>query len=136
MRILPDRDKYRKWYLDEPFTVTLTNGDVLIIDKGFRFDAHSVPRPFRWLFPQYDIDIVAALVHDFLVDTSPWHRYTRRFIDRQYTVLMKEHSTPFRAFWMPLAVRIYGFLLFDLWGDYRGEPKPRTQIHVVVKYME
>lgn len=136
MRILRDRDNYRKWYLDEDITHVLHNGDILKINKGYRFDAHSVPRPFRWVFQQYDgRDILAALVHDYLVDTAPWHRYNRRFIDREYTSLMQLYATKHRAFFMPLAVRLYGFLAFDLWCDYRGEIKPDTKVEVKVTHL-
>lgn len=132
-RIVPDRDNYRRWYLDEDFTCVLTNGDVLVIRKGFRFDAHSVPWPFRWLFPRYDTDIVAALVHDYLIDTEPWHRYNRKFMDDEYTALMQKLSSGIRRYWMPKAVRVYGWLFFDLWGDYRGDPnKYITKVEVVI----
>lgn len=132
--IIPDRDRYRKWYLDDDICHTLHNGDVLNICRGYRFDAHSVPRPFRWIFPQYDVDIYAALIHDFLCDTSPWHRYNRSFIDREYTILMDQYSSGLRKFWMPKAVWLYGFLFFTLLGDYRGEPKSNTQITVSVRH--
>lgn len=133
--IVPDRDRTRKWYLDEGFTHILHNGDILVIDKGFRFDGHSVPRPFRWIFPQYDDDILAALIHDFLVDTSPWHRYNRQFIDDEYYHLMQTYGASWlRRFFMPKAVYFYGFWRFKLWGDYRGEPKPNTIIRVVVNH--
>lgn len=132
MRVIPDRDRYRKWYLDEDIVHTLHNGHVLKINKGFRFDAHSVPRPFRWIFPQYDTDIYAALIHDALVDLAPWHRYPRKFIDKEYKVLMKEHSHGMRSFWMPLAVTIYGYLVYTMWGDHRGDYSKHTSIEVSV----
>lgn len=130
--IIPDRDKYRNYYLDERITHTLHNGDVLVLDKGYRFDAHSVPLLFRPLFPRYDKDIYAALIHDALIDLSPWHRYNRKFIDTEYKILMGKHSYGLRKVLMPLAVRLYGFLAFDIWGDYRGVPKPMTIISVTV----
>lgn len=132
MKIIPDRDKYRKWYLDSPVEHTLHDGNMLYIDAGYRFDAHSVPLIFRWLFPQYDTDIYAALIHDALVDLAPWHRYNRAFIDREYTLLMQRYSYGLRRYWMPKAVWLYGFLRFTLWGDYRGEYKDKVRICVKV----
>lgn len=133
MKIIPDRDKYRKWYLDEDITHTLHNKHVICIKKGYRFDAHSVPWPFRWIFPKYDTDIYAALIHDALVDTAPWHRYPRKFIDKEYTVLMEKHSSGLRRFFMPKAVWLYGFLVFTLWGDRRGDyTKYQTKVEVRV----
>lgn len=138
-KIVPDRDNYRNWYLDETIHVLLENGDDLLIEKGYRFDAHSVPWWARWAFPQYDTDIAAALVHDYLVDTAPWHRYNRAFIDRQYTTIMRDPRwsvSRWRSKWMPRAVMIYGYLRFTLWGDYRGDPKLNTRVYVKVEYEE
>ena len=135
MKIIPDRDRYRKWYLGDRVFHILHNGDVLKIHEGYRFDGHSVPWLFRWIFPQYDTDIFAALVHDFLIDTAPWHRYDRKFIDQEYTRLMKIHSHGLRRFWMPKAVTLSGYLKHTLWGDYRGEPKEDTCSEVKVSQM-
>lgn len=137
-RILPDRDNYRRWYLDEDVIVELTNGDLLYINKGFRFDAHSVPFWARIFFNTDNrFDTFASLVHDYLVDTSPWHRYNRKFIDDEYTRFMKAPAyfeSHRRTRWMPLAVRVWGYLKFDLWGDFRGESKPNTKVVVRVEY--
>lgn len=123
--IKPDRDRYRRWYLDEDVKVTLHNGHTYTIGKGFRFDAHSVPFIFRIFFRQTDFDVYASLVHDWLVDTAPWHRYNRKFIDTEYKIMMNDKTykvSNLRSYFMPLAVRVYGWLMFDLWGDKRGEP--------------
>lgn len=133
--IVPDRDRFRRYYLDGDFRVTLTNGDVMKIDKGYRFDAHSVPFLIRLVLPKHSgTDINAALIHDFLIDTAPWHRYNRKFIDDQYTHFMEVYKhSDFRTWIMPHAVRLAGFLRFDLWGDYRGELKLDTKIRVIVE---
>lgn len=133
-RIIPDRDKVRKWYLDEDVRYTMTTGDVLVIKKGYRFNGHSVPFIFRWLFPMYDVDIYAALIHDFLFDTQPWHRFDRKTMDDEYNYLMKQHSYGLRTKLMPLAVYLAGYIKTFGWRDYRGEPKPNTQIEVSVTW--
>lgn len=110
---------------------------MLKINKGFRFDAHSVPLVFRWLFRRYnEQDIIAALVHDYLIATMPWHRYDRRFIDKEYKVLMDKHSSGMRRFWMPRVVYVMGslrtwFYLKDYRGDYQ---KYKTTVEVQVSY--
>lgn len=129
--IIPDRDRFRKWYLDNDFTCTLTDGTTLTILRGYRFNGHST-KPFHWLFPQYDVDIVAALVHDALLDSAPWHRFTRDFIDRQYVHFMHQHSYGIRKVIMPLVVRAWGYLTTTVWGDYRGETKSGSVIIVGV----
>lgn len=134
MKIIPDRDKWRRWYLDEDTAFILTNGDVLRIDKGYRFDGHSVPFLFRWLFAEYDTDdIEAALVHDYIIDTMPWTRYNRKFADTQYKHYMQKLATKkLRRVVMPFCVRLYGFLKYDIWGDNRGALKYKTSVYVKV----
>lgn len=135
-RLLKDRDKYRRWYLDEPVTIQLSDGHRLDIPKGYRFDAHSVPFIFRLLFPKYNSrDVYAAMVHDCLIDIEMFHRFNRRFIDNEYKRLMEMpeyFGNRYRRFLMPLAVRLWGFLAWDIWGDYRGEPKKNTTLHIDV----
>ena len=134
MIIVPDRDCWRNWYLNDDVSHVLHNGDVLWINKGFRFDAHSVPFIFRLLFRRYNKDdIFAALVHDYLIATMPWHRYGRRFIDKEYKILMDKHSSGMRKFWMPKVVYLMGFLKTRFYlKDYRGDLKDKTLIEVRV----
>lgn len=136
-RILRDRDNYRRYYLDEEVTVTLSNGHVLTIPKGYRFDAHSVPWVFRLFFPKDGggNDIYASMVHDFLIDLEMFLRYNRKFQDGEYARLMNEpeyKTSSYRSKYMPVAVRIWGWLKYDLFGDYRGEPKENTVLKVIV----
>ena len=137
-RILPDRDDTRNWYLDEDVRVTLHNGDCVEIPKGYRFDAHSVPWLFRWAFPKNKgDDIYAALVHDYLIDTSPFHRYPRSFMDYEYGrfMSMPEYKvSEMRATFMPAFVKLYGYLRFTIWGDDRGDyTKHRTTVSVKIE---
>ena len=123
-RILPDRDRYRRFYLDEQTEVTLHNDDIIVIPKGYRFDGHSVPIIFRLLFKKYGKDIYAAMVHDFLIDMESLFRYNRKFQDAEYKRFMnmpEYRESWYRSKFMPLAVRFYGFIRFDIWGDNRGE---------------
>ena len=47
-------------------SVTLSNGDLVQIPKGFKFDGSSSPRFIWWLFPSYGDFLFAALIHDYL----------------------------------------------------------------------
>lgn len=133
MRIVPDRDKYRKWYLDGDVRLDLPNGHTAIIRKGYRFNGHSVPWIFRLLFPSYDeYDISASLVHDYLLDTMPWHRFDRKYIDDVYYTYMRQLSYGRRKKWMPRAVYLWGWIKTLGWRDYRGEVKPNTVVDVKV----
>lgn len=135
-RIIPDRDQYRRFYLDEDITFTLTNGHVIQVCAGYRFNGHSVPFGLRWLFPNtlHHKDLPAALVHDILLETQGWHRYNRAFIDLQYKHFQRLYiHSKWRAHWMTKAVRAWGFVTTTLWGDYRGEPYCHTQLSICVK---
>lgn len=143
-KIVPDRDQFNDWYLDEPVTIHLQNGHILKLDKGFRFDSHSVPFVFRLIFPRYvktdtEVnDVYAALVHDALIALDHWHRYNRKFEDQEYKRFhdMEEYQiSKFRAYWMPLAVRFAGWLKYDIWGDNRGIPKKQTKVEVKITHI-
>lgn len=140
-RILPDRDKVNDFYLDEDVVVELTDGHKLEIQKGFRFDAHSVPWWARLVFPRYiptkdnkRNDIYAAMVHDYLVATEHWHRFSRSYMDYEYSRFHNDihyKMSDMRATWMPWAVSMYSKIKY--WGkNYRGKVKPNTVVKVEV----
>ena len=137
-RILPDRDKWRNWYLDERVKIVIEyDNQILTIElpKGYRFDGHSVPLLFRWLFKRYDEDIVAALVHDVLIEVSPYIRNNRDFKDHVYTHLMNHpeyFTNRFRATWMPKAVKFNTRIMFFWKQDYRGIPKDTTRLKITL----
>lgn len=146
-RILRDRDQFNDWYLDEDTVITLHNGHILDLPKGFRFDSHSVPFFARPFFPKFlpsaptddnrypGNDIYVAMIHDALVALDHWHRYNREFEDNEYWVL---HQLPeykmseARAFWMSLAVSVNGYLRWTMWGDDRGTPKRYSRVTVTI----
>jgi hypothetical protein len=170
MQILPDRDKVRRYYLNQDVAHVLHNGDILETDAGYRFDGHSTKVFGKWavcstlltallyffplfvlyslivlsgllivswilvllFFKAYDKDIRAALIHDLLIDLYPWHRYTRKFIDHEYKVIMQAESYGLRKRIMPLAVKIAGFIRTFGWREYRGEYNDRIKLVVKV----
>ena len=135
--ILPDRDRDKNWYLNQDVHHVLHNGDELVITAGYRFNGHSVPFPFHYLLPRYDEqDIIAALIHDGLIDSKPWHRYPRRFIDKEYATLMEQHSYGYRKALMPLTVTVWGYIRTFGWRDYRGDyEKHKTRLTVSVSVL-
>ncbi|MCV6584142.1 MAG: DUF1353 domain-containing protein [Marinibacterium sp.] len=127
-----DRDNYRRWYLNEDVTVALTGGHTAIIPKGYRFDAHSVPGLLRIFFRKYNKhDVYASMVHDFLIEIEGFHRFDRKYMDLEYWRLM-EHpdyfGSRYRRYFMPRAVRFWGWLKWDLRGDYRGTVLANTHL--------
>lgn len=118
-RINPDRDRLRSYYLCEDVLVTLSDGNQCLIPEGYRFDGQSVPLIFKGLFPSFDTDVYAALVHDYLLDTEMLHRYKRSFIDAEYKRFMNMpcyYSTKVRRVFFPLIVSIAGYLKRSIWG--------------------
>ena len=127
-RIIPDRDKVRNWYVDADHTFHF-EGHTFIVRKGYRFDGHST-RPFHWLFSQ-DKNLEAAMLHDYTLDTMPWHRFGKRFAARAYLDAMQKDTWSRRTF-MPFVVTSYAWLSTLLRGDYRGDIKPNTVVDVRV----
>ena len=145
-RLLTDRDQVNDWYLDEDVLVELSDGHGMFIEKGFRFDSHTVPLFAQLFFARHlpskknePNDIYAAMVHDALIATKHRHRFSRSYMDGEYKrfMNMSEYKmNNMRAWGMPLAVRIYGWWKFDLKGDYRGIPKKNTFIRVTVTHSD
>lgn len=139
-KIRPDRDRFRKWYVDEPFNVKvyLKSGKTIEIqvDKGYRFDGHTVPPVIRWFFLQTDgLDLYASLVHDLLIDLEMFLRLNRKTQDLIYTKLMDYkmyRTSKFRSKWMPRAVRMAGFFRHTLLGDDRGTAKKITNLKITL----
>ena len=117
--INPDRDRIRRFYLCEDVKVTLSDGITIVIEEGFRFDGHSVPFSYRAIFPVFDVDVPAAMLHDYLLDTEMFHRYKRSFIDKEYQRFMEMpeyFATRTRRWLFPRVVSFFGFVKRTMWG--------------------
>jgi hypothetical protein len=117
--IATDRDRKRRFYLCEDVHVTLGDGAIFIIEKGYRFDGHSIPFLMRSFFPVYDVDVPAAMVHDYLLDTEMFHRYKRSFIDAEYKRFMGKpeyFATKTRRWLFPKVVGFFGYIKRTMWG--------------------
>lgn len=55
----------RKWELTENFYHELPCGTVVVIPKGFIFDAASIPKPLWGLLSPVGLMLIAGLIHDF-----------------------------------------------------------------------
>ena len=127
-KIVPDRDNWRNWFVNQKHTFYF-EGHTFIVRQGYRFDGHST-RPLHWLFKQ-NKHLEAALLHDYIIDTMPWHRFGKRFAARAYRHYMQD-DTKWRRTFMPPAVTAYAWLKTCIKGDYRGEIKPHTVVDVRV----
>ena len=129
MKILPDRDKWRNWYVDVDH-IFYFEGHCFRVRKGYRFDGHSVPWFAAWVFKP-DVNKEAAMLHDYILDTMPWHRFGKRFAARAYVDIMQNDTWARRTF-MPAVVTASAYIKTCLRGDYRGEIKPNTVVDVSV----
>lgn len=59
-------------------TFKLSNGTVIIIPKGYKWDLSSVPRFLWWLLPPDGDFQVGALIHDYLYE---YNMVNRKFAD-------------------------------------------------------
>lgn len=79
-----NRTNKKSYYqLLNSLTFCLSNGDKIIIEKGFEWDLSSVPRFLWWLFPPDGDFEVASLIHDYLYINRKKLGYTRKFVDRE-----------------------------------------------------
>jgi hypothetical protein len=61
-------DKY--FTVLKTINIQLSNGEVVKINKGYKFDGSSSPRLLTPIFPRYGSFIFAALIHDWLYDNK------------------------------------------------------------------
>lgn len=116
----------RQWDLVNEWTCTLPGGETIKIEKGYRFDGASIPRPLRFLLSPTGLLLIPALVHD--------HGYEKRYVElvggqrlgenykrRDWDRLFRRHAnavngTPVIDFLAWLAVRIGGWVV---WRKHR-----------------
>ncbi len=128
----------RWWDVVEDWRHTLPGSEKheIVIPKGFRFDAASIPRPFRFFLSPVGILLLPSLVHDFayrydflLQQSIPGGPYTR--CDKpagraSWDRLFREMSTEINGFrvlnWIVwLMLRIGGR---SSWRGRRKNPSP------------
>ena len=122
-RILKSKNKWKRYELTKSIKIKLTNGRIITIKKGFRWDLSSVPRLF-WslLAPSGDFEI-AALIHDYLYINSPaisenWFKNdsakARKFADKEMLIWSRKVNSTKRISIKNIDnyVRYYGVRLF------------------------
>ncbi len=55
----------RQWELSEPWVFKLENDVEIVIQKGFRFDGASIPRPFWAILSPTGLLLIPGLIHDY-----------------------------------------------------------------------
>lgn len=127
MKVKPILQSIKTLYeTTERASVHLSNGDKMIVEKGFITDFASVPKWLWWLFPPRkgnEADI-AFIVHDYLYRDG-WYKtssgkkvlvtreradYEMYFLQRRPAIVngQKHGDSRLRAFPMWAAVRLFG----------------------------
>jgi hypothetical protein len=70
------------WKIMEPITVTLSNGKIINIPKGFYYDMSTVPKWLWSLVRPYNDGLFGYLVHDVLY-VNRNHNMTRKECDKE-----------------------------------------------------
>lgn len=85
-RILRTDDRWSRYKLERSIMIRLSNGDMIIIPRGFKTDISSVPRLF-WVMLAPDGDFaLAAIIHDYLYINK---LYDRKFNDKEMLLWSK-----------------------------------------------
>lgn len=111
-----NKTRYR---LLEGLEIKLSSSKVIIIPKGFVWDASSTPRLFWWLLPPEGDFELAALIHDYLYVRKIT---SRKFADKEMLVWSqvtngtKKISLKNIDNWTRyIGVRAFGFLVWKRW---------------------
>lgn len=81
-QIFEPTNKWDKYTIEEELRIELSNGDLLVIEKGFLWDKSSMPKILHWLFAPTGKFEVAALIHDKIYKDLK-DKYSRRFTDQE-----------------------------------------------------
>lgn len=109
------RPRYR---LEEPLTITLSDGGIIHIPYGFEWDLSSVPR-FLWgLLPPDGTFEIASLIHDYLYITK---LRSRKFADDEMLLWSKVVGGTQTKFTLRnldnqvryIAVRLFGWIVWN-----------------------
>ena len=105
----------------ETIYIELSNGDIITIPAGFRWDGSSTPRLFWNIVPPEGDFELGALIHDYLYENKKNFSYSRKFVDKEMLLWSKQVSgtnkTSIRNidnYIRYYAVRIFGGLV---WKD-------------------
>ncbi len=107
--------------ISEGFEWELSNGDIIFIHKGFRFDGSSVPGVLTPLLPKFGKFMMAALVHDFLYITDymrhEWgFKKAKKFADDEMLLISNfYHKNKIDNYTRYIGVRLFGGKVYKKW---------------------
>ena len=110
------------WELQRDIQHTLTNGETIILRKGFETDLRSVPPFLEILLSRKPKTLLAYLVHDWLYKTDykrlEWgDKLAKEFADKEMLFIAKSIAKRFDNKLSYLAVKWFGKKVFKRWND-------------------
>lgn len=107
----------RYWKIVRACRVMLSNGDIMVIGKGFVHDYTSVPGFIQPLFPKFSKGDIGAVAHDFMYSYGYYVKedgtkveVTQKRADYEMAFLMRVYGdAPLRVTLAYVAVRLFGF---------------------------
>jgi len=106
------------WEVSEPITYVLTNGETIVIPKGFKTDLASVPKIFNSIINTFGDFIHGALVHDWIYVTDYKRDELgdykgRLFADKEFLFWSKRFdSDQTKIYSMYYGIRLFGGKVF------------------------
>lgn len=87
-QIFEPKSKWDKYIIEEELEFKLSNGDILVIEKGFLWDKSSMPKLLHWIFAPTGKFEIAALIHDKIYKDLK-KIYSRKFADKEMLLWSK-----------------------------------------------
>jgi hypothetical protein len=80
-----------EWVVDQPLIALRSNGDKLIVPRGYITDLASIPRPLRAVFDINGLMRAPAVLHDWLYSSQ---RYSRAECDAVFLEALEARGVP------------------------------------------
>jgi hypothetical protein len=78
-KITVSKEYPRHWITLEILEVSLSDGSVINIPKGFIWDGASIPKWLWWLFPKIQLSSIVFCIHDFLYSDKKTQLFKHEF---------------------------------------------------------
>lgn len=122
-KITPSKQYPRHWIVMQNMNITLSDGSIILIPKGFIWDGASIPKWLWWLFNKIDFIAIWFLIHDFVyidkkaqLERFNYHIFnTRKFADDQILLWSKNEKigTRITLCFFYLIIRLVGGFFYS-----------------------
>lgn len=122
-KITPSKQYPRHWIVMQNMNITLSDGSIILIPKGFVWDGASIPKWLWWLFNKIDFIAIWFLIHDFVyvdkkaqLERFNYHIFnTRKFADDQILLWSKNEKigTRITLCFFYLIIRLVGGFFYS-----------------------